>query len=108
MRCSVTMGKFTPIHLLSDRTLSREARDVLFDIECEVDAKLRNLDMVTRSPFLDEVSRVVIFEVRTYWSSGETVCSCQFPLDRVRVDPCAIVEEVYFNALFSDHGHTRV
>ena len=108
MRCSVTMGKFTPIHLLSDRTLSRKAKDVLFDIECEVDAKLRNLDMVTRSPFLDEVSLVVIFEVRSYWSSGETVCSCQFSLGRALVDPYAIVEELYFNALFSDHGHTQV
>jgi len=98
------MGKFMPVYSESYKTFSREDKIKVNEIEGEIDIKLRPLKLITNLPLWDASSRVVIFEVRHWGESDSTVCSCQFPLDRVRVEPCAIVEEVYFNALFSDHG----
>lgn len=102
------MGKFIPVYLESCKTLTREEKYKVHEIESETDIKLRPLKMITSSPLWNASSRIVMFEVRRWGESDNTVCSCQFPLDRVLVDPCAIVEEVYFNALFSDHGRTRL
>jgi hypothetical protein len=97
-----------PVYSESYKNLSREDKNKVYEIEGETDSKLRPLKMITSSPLWNASSRVVMFEVRHWGESDNTVCSCQFPLDRVLADPCAIVEEVYFNALFSDHGRTRL
>jgi hypothetical protein len=97
----MTADKFIPVYKESDETLSREAKIKIYEIESEIDDKLKYIKLVTRSALWNRASRVVLFEVRPWGEvDNKTVCSCQIPLDRALADPGAIVEQVHFRALF--------